>query len=406
MPSAPLHPREFERLEALQKYRVLDTEFEKTYDELTQLAAQICEVPISLISLVDVNRQWFKSAVGIDAKETDRDIAFCSHAILKDEVFVVNNALEDERFRDNPLVTSGPEIRFYAGAPLINKHGLPLGTLCVIDTMPRDFSEAQQKALAILAKQVIHQFELRLSHRELTELVNTLEQLNVSKNNFFSMVSHDMRTPFNSILGISRLMKSGLEDFSPEEIKDSVIVIERSAKTALKLFENIMLWSRFESGGVPCQPTRFLVKEIFDELVIVMEGSLVAKKLNLIFRGNDQVHVWCDRTMLFSALQNLTSNALKFSHAESDIIIQVEQAGHLATIVVEDHGVGMSEQQLNQVFKLGEMKSCCGTAGEQGHGLGLMLCEKFIKLNNGTITVESALGTGSKFTLKIPNTAG
>lgn len=161
MKPAPLPPGETQRLAALHDCALLDTLPEKCFDDLTHLASHICGAPIALISLVDSDRQWFKSKVGIDAPETPRDIAFCGHVILHPEVMVVRDALQDERFQDNPLVTGSPGVRFYAGAPLEIDNGLRLGTLCVIDTVPRELSDVQRDALAALARQVVAQIELR-----------------------------------------------------------------------------------------------------------------------------------------------------------------------------------------------------------------------------------------------------
>ena len=402
MQSAPKHPHELERLAALRSYDILDTAFEATYDDLTELASKICEVPISLISLVDTERQWFKSVVGVDAKETPREIAFCAHAILNNRVFVVNNALEDKRFSDNPLVTGGPEIRFYAGAPLINKDGYPLGTLCVIDQKPRQFSEYQCRALEILAKQVIHQFELRQVNLTLHRMVDKLKLENEAKGKFLSMLSHDMRTPFNSILGMSHLLQKNLGDFSAEDLKDSIDVVERSAQKALSLFENLLLWSRLEAGGVQCHPIILLVKDIFGELRTMMQGSLGVKKVSLIYEGDDAAMIWCDPNMFFSTLQNLLSNALKFSNSGGLIKVSATSEGKLTTILIEDYGVGMSPETLNKLFQVGHENTSVGTAGERGHGLGLLLSQQFVKANNGEISAQSQLGKGTIFKITLP----
>ena len=137
MSAAGLPPNEGRRLEALRSYGVLDTDFESEYDELCRLAAAICETPIALISFVDHDRQWFKAVVGLGVREIDRDAAFCAHAIWQDKIFEVPDATRDPRFADNPLVLGDPDIRFYAGQPLVNADGLALGTLCTIDRVPR-----------------------------------------------------------------------------------------------------------------------------------------------------------------------------------------------------------------------------------------------------------------------------
>ena len=177
MQPAPILPNESERLAALRRYDILDMPAESDFDDFTRLASQICGTPIATITFVDAARQWFKSNIGLELSETPRDISFCGHAIAGSELLEVPNALEDERFRDNPLVTGEPNIRFYAGAPLITPDGLKIGALCVLDRAPHHLAPAQREMLTLLSRQVVHLLELRLAGQRIKWLNNNLEYL-------------------------------------------------------------------------------------------------------------------------------------------------------------------------------------------------------------------------------------
>ena len=168
--SMPIPKNEAKRIKVLWQYDILDTVPEEVFDELADLAAHICGAPIALISMVDENRQWFKSTVGVSVKETARDISFCAHAIMQNELFIIPDTTRDERFKNSPFVTAGPKIRFYAGAPLVSPDGHALGTLCVLDKVPRELTEHQKSALRILSRHVMTQLELRRHALELARI--------------------------------------------------------------------------------------------------------------------------------------------------------------------------------------------------------------------------------------------
>ncbi|OGX84903.1 hypothetical protein BEN47_15665 [Hymenobacter lapidarius] len=167
--SALRQVNEPERLEALQSYQVLDTDPEQVFTDIAQLAAFICGTPMSLVSLIDGERQWFKARVGLDAQEMPREHAFCQYAMRSADVYEVQDATADRRFAGNPLVTGEPNIRFYAGAPLLSPEGQPLGTLCTLDTVPRELTEDQREALRILARQVMAHLDLRRTRLQLDD---------------------------------------------------------------------------------------------------------------------------------------------------------------------------------------------------------------------------------------------
>jgi GAF domain-containing protein len=201
MIEAPIPANEPDRLAALQELRILDTPAEERFDRLTRIARDLFQVPIALVSLVDAKRQWFKSKIGLDASETPRAISFCGHAILGNDPFVVENAVEDSRFADNPLVTAPPGIRFYAGMPLRSVTGTKLGTLCIIDRTPRRFSADDARRLRDLAA---------WAERELNLSVAIEAAIAEMRDTFVRLVSHELRTPITSVIGALELIRSGM----------------------------------------------------------------------------------------------------------------------------------------------------------------------------------------------------
>jgi hypothetical protein len=170
--TATMPSTEAARVAALNRYAILDTEPEQSFDDLVVLASFVCRTPIATLSLVDDHRQWFKSKVGVEVRETPRDISFCAHAIQQEELFIVPDAHEDPRFKENPLVLGDPHIRFYAGAPLIDEDGYALGTLCVMDRQPRELDDTQKEALRSLRRLALSQIELRRNIQLLKEALN------------------------------------------------------------------------------------------------------------------------------------------------------------------------------------------------------------------------------------------
>src|SRR6476660_1598605 len=206
---APPRPQnEEERLSALLAYKILDSNPEKDFDDITRLASEICETPMSVITLLDEDRQWFKSKIGLDLDATSREVSFCGHAINRpDETFIVENAIEDERFRDNPLVTEGIKIRTYAGVPLVDPNGFALGTLCVIDDRVRTLTKFQLKSLEKLANQAMKLLELRKNNFKLVESHNLLAQRYKDLQQFSKVVSGDIKAPLNNIITLSQILR-------------------------------------------------------------------------------------------------------------------------------------------------------------------------------------------------------
>jgi two-component system, NtrC family, sensor kinase len=238
---APDIPKnEEDRLKDLLRLEVLDTNSEQHFDELTKLASEICGTKISLISLIDSDRQWFKSKVGLDASETPRNISWCGHAILKDEIFEIPDAELDDRFRDNPLYTGQPHVRFYAGAPLKTSHGFNIGTLCVIDSEPKKLTHWQKESLQVLARQVVLLLEARLREKKL-ELIN--EKLDVIVKNIpLNLVTYNFDGEINWVND----QWSKDFDFSPDELISKKISQVLPNENNYNFLSPIKNWSRLK----------------------------------------------------------------------------------------------------------------------------------------------------------------
>ena len=203
-PEIPVN--EVERLKALDAYAILDTLPEKDYDNITQIASSICDCPISLVSLIDDKRQWFKSHHGLEATETPKDFAFCAHAVVNPSmVLTVEDSRLDQRFSDNPLVTGNPHVIFYTGVPLVNPDGHALGTLCVIDQKPKLLSKQQKESLKALANQVVNLLELRKKNKELADLNHALQEFSEDVEAIISASS-------GSISSIAKALHDGYEE--------------------------------------------------------------------------------------------------------------------------------------------------------------------------------------------------
>jgi len=414
--AAPPPDDERERLRALLRYSILDTGPEQAFDDLTGLASQICGVPIALVSLIDEHRQWFKSRVGLDAPETPRELAFCGHAILQDEVFEVRNALADPRFADNPLVAGAPDIRFYAGAPLITNDGFKLGTLCVIDRVPRQLSAEQLAALRVLGRQVIAQLELRKTAAMLTRSLLDLQSARAPSSAvlleepvwqdtgevqraFLAHVTHDLRTPLNAIIGFGQLLAEAGEVEATER-REIANNINLAGAYMLRLVDDILDVGRLESGT-----GTFACEAI--ELEALARATLETLRPLALANGNrmslsytrEQRTIHGDPTQIQKVLFNLLSNAFKYTH-DGTIRLTIADDERGVRIEVADTGIGMNPEQRLRLFR--PFAQVHKLKDQQSTGLGLHLTRVLCERMAGAITVRSELAVGTTFTVWLP----
>ncbi|MDC3959309.1 sensor histidine kinase [Polyangium jinanense] len=417
MKAAPAPADEIERLAALSDAAILDTPPERAFDDLTRLAASICRTPIALVSLVDRERQWFKSKVGLDASETPREVAFCAHAILGDELFLVPDAYDDERFADNPLVTGAPNVRFYAGAPLATADGHNIGTLCVIDNGPRQLDDDQRSALSALARQVAAQIDLRRANGRLAKLNGELvarareaqaviEQRKVIeriKDEFVSTVAHELRTPLTSIRGALGLLEGGVLGALPDEAMEVVNIARTNTDRLVRLINDFLDLEKIEAGKLELTPKHVDVRRLVSSLVESLSPVAAEAKVELWAEVRGDLDLVADEDRIAQVLTNLMSNALKFSPSEArvELFAEATATGHVR-FGVRDRGPGIAEADLARLFNRFEQLGGHGPRKVGGTGLGLAISKAIVEQHGGTIGVASTLGQGSTFWFELP----
>lgn len=385
MPKALLPPNEADRLRAVKRYDILDSEDEGIFDEITAVAADFFDAPVSLISLLDEDRQWFKSHHGTEMSETPREMAFCGHAILNKDVLVVADATKDARTADNPLVTGDPSIRFYAGAPLVTTDGYRLGTLCVIDDKARTKATPHQiEALKRLARLVTYELDLRLAHRQ------RLEQL--------SIISHELRSPLNAILGFSDVMRE--EVFGPmgnPRYRAYVEDIYRSGCHLLSLVNDLLDVGKLQSGKFELHEEIVDLAEVIAEVADRARHDAQKRGLSITTEAPASLRINADRRAMVQILTNLVSNAVKFSNPNGCVTIRLTMADDIV-IEVSDQGIGILPEDLPRIFD----SFTQGAHSRGGTGLGLSIVKQFAELHGGTAAAESEPGAGATMTIRLP----
>lgn len=401
---------EDKRIEELYAYDILDTKPELDYDDLTYLAGWICRTPISLITFVDNHRQWFKSARGINVVETPREHAFCAHALASDAPLIVEDATQDERFANNPLVTNDPHIRFYAGQPIVTPTGHVLGTLCVIDSEPKKLTKYQIKALRILAKKVTSLLELkRIRKKELNASIpqipqvvpkqNTHNQVNslVSVGQMAHFFTREMTTPVALIYAKASLLKNRLAtnlsnvDDCNKEIETIIKSIEKIDR-AIKSLESFSLRSSNEEF-------RFVnIKSIVDMVMDLCAERCRSAEVDIRIKPYVDMIFYCKPSQVTLLLMNLIMNSFEavYHLNEKWIEISIELEEPYLKLQVTDSGFGLAEAEQTQLFNEGYT-----TKGRQHFGMGLVQAKSIIDFHKGQIFYDTS-SENTKFVVKLP----
>jgi signal transduction histidine kinase len=396
----PYPTNELQRVQAVRSYEIFDTEEEQDYDALTSIASMICQIPVALITFIDDQRQWFKSHHGTDINENLREYSFCTHTIAtEEEIMVVSDASKDERFINNPMVTGPTKIAFYAGVPLVNSEGYALGTLCVLDQVPRELTLEQQTALKILAKQVIDKIELR---RKITELAAVNKELELSeqrKSDFLSIVSHELKTPITTLKAnlqmLARIKKKPDSPLFPK-------LVDSCTKNVLKInlmVDELLNMHRYSENQLELNKTEFSIYELMS---ICCNHVRIDDKHELLVKGDRNILLYADEHRIEQVLVNFVNNAVKYAPDCRQIDLTVTKDENNVRVSVKDYGPGIPKENIPHLFDRYWRASHSGKK-YTGLGLGLYICAEIIARHDGKIGVESEIGKGSTFWFTLPN---
>jgi len=375
------------RLAALATYDVVDTLPEQDYDDITALAAMIAGTPIALVSLVDRTRQVFKSHHGLDVAHTPREIAFCAHAINRPtDLFVIEDSRQDERFKDNPLVTGDPHVTFYAGAPLVNPEGYALGTLCVIDHEPRTLTQAQEVALRALSRQVINLMEGRRRNAELNRIKSKLEETNLELSEFAHRASHDLREPLRSIKSFMALLEKHLGNTMDEKTAKYIRLANAGAKRLHGLITDLIAYAQVTRGDHPIEEVN--MTQVVADVLHLLPGAVSET-------GEPYVHyenlptVRAHAVPMQQLFQNLIGNAIKYTRPGEvpRVNITCTESVQEWEFAVQDNGIGIDPEFRETIFL--PFKRLHTDEVYDGSGLGLATCKKIVEKFGGRIWVTS-----------------
>jgi len=385
--------REIERRIALETYAVLDTHPEPRFDEIAQLAAQVCDTPIALIRFIDRDRQWIKARVGLAITDDAIDVPFCSHAIEQDDILIVPDAARDVRFVPHPLVDGEPNVRFYAGAPLTVGGELKLGTLAVIDHVPRSLRPDQVVALRTLSRHVVAQIELR---RHVVELRRAVEERKLAESglrDFVAMVTHDIRNPLDVIRGYSSMLRD--EETRPNALA-ALDQIDSGTESILALVSNYLESSRLAAGKLDLELVTLPFGDLLRRVTTSYQGAARRREITLELVVDAGLPDIVGESMsLERIVGNLLHNAVKFTPEGGHISVRAERRGEHVVLTVCDNGPGVPVDDLPRLFQSYWQSQANRHMG--GTGLGLFIVRVLTEALGGRVTATNVASGGCCF---------
>lgn len=397
MRAANLPVDEQDRLHNLYAYELLDTLPEKDYDDITRLASYICNTPVSLVTLLDKDRQWFKSAQGTDLQETPREISFCSHAILNpDEMMIVPDAEKDERFANNPLVTGNQHVAFYAGVPLVTEEGFPIGSLCVLDNKPRELNESQKQSLTILANQTTRLIQLHKKAKELLRSRRLLEQINNELEGFAQVTVEHLKTPCDNAIEFADLIAERFDAVLDGDGKQLLSLIKYSCES-IKNTVDTTLQRTQRISSLQEDKTLFTFTALMQDLkqlVPSASANIVLQKQS----SDDNIYFY--KGLLLQMLDCIVSASSHFNDADSlQIQIAYKPNKEQYAFIVSDNGKGIPVFSRNGKYIL---LNTSGNDKDDHYTANLNKVRKLATTLSGSLELSFEEGKGTQFVIHIP----
>jgi len=290
----------------------------------------------------------------------------------------------------------------YLGYPVNWPDGEVFGTICILDKRENFYSDITEELMLKVKGFIETDLRSLLLEQQLAEKNNELQKALSVKDRFFSIISHDLRSPFNSILGFSQLIVDQLKERDYAGLEEYANILLQSSQRAMNLVINLLDWSRTQTDRMDFNPEYFELVDFVNETILTFKGIATQKSITIHQSLPDFIPVYADKQMINTVLRNLISNAVKFTRQGGEVTILAARKQGEVSISVKDNGVGISKNRIEKLFRIDESESTKGTANEQGTGLGLILCKEFVEKHGGRIWVESAIDTGSAFTFTIP----
>ncbi len=377
------------------------------YKEIHHIIAGLMKADNFYIAYYKEESELLTFPYFVDEKDTDSSSKKFGNGLTEYIIRSGKSALVDlekdaELIKSGEVMLTGPQSQIWLGVPLKIKEKI-IGAMVVQDYYDKTtYGEEEKQVLIYVSEQIASAIRKKMDEEELKKYSEELHELNKSKDKFFSIIAHDLRSPFYGLLGLTNILKSEYEELPPDETKAYLNELYSSTSNLYTLIENLLEWSRIQSGNMTFQPGEIDFKELVEEVISVLHQTAQLKSISIENCINNCLMIYADWAMIRSVMQNFISNAIKFTHKGGSIIISCSKIdSEKVEVKVKDTGIGMSEEKISKLFRIDENTSSPGTNKEKGTGLGLLLCKEIVEKHGSTINVTSEIGKGTCFSFAL-----